>query len=511
MGRFTRISIVLAAAITWFTPLASSAHPARVTSHAYLQSAEYERELSIALNGETVRFLLNPSDVTADLQVTDISGRPQAFENKAFAGVIDGDKTSWARLSITGQRLTGVYSQSGRQYEIKTNAIGSITVDPLTDQHNHQHGKRTTLAVVRKPVNRVASIALVVDSKYDAYYGGTGVEKALSIINAVDGIYREEFALALRVTKLVTVDDANNDPFNYGSVPIEQMLRNFRSYRMGASELTDVSLVHLFTGNRNSDEPVGLAWINTACRSDGYDVGISTPYRHDILLAAHEIAHNLGAEHDTDTACRSEDDKVMWPYISMNTSQSFSSCTLEAVEQALLNSCHAETIDLQVSLNQTDSNTVAVTVKNNDNRRANSAATLTVALPENSLAAALDGRCEIPDGNITCSIGTLLAGAEETLSFELIATPQSDRSAEFVVENTDYADPQPQNNHASLLVNNGEIIAVRDPLNDSPVVATSSPVSLQIGYGGIAINDLWLLSAGLVMYRRRQLKKAFLM
>jgi hypothetical protein len=350
----------------------------------------------------------------------------------------------------------------------------------------------------------VANIAIVVDSKFDAFHGGNGVEKAISIINAVDGIYREEFALALRVSKLVTVNDPNNDPFNYGEIPIEQMLRNFRAYRLGATELSEASLVHLFTGNRNSDEPVGLAWINTACRSDGYDVGISTPYRHDVLLAAHEIAHNLGAEHDTDTACAAQDDKVMWPYISMNTSQSFSSCTLEAVERSLQNSCHAETIDLQVSLNQTNANTVAVTVKNNDNLRANSSATLTVELPENSLAAALDGRCENPDGNIKCDMGTLLAGAEETVFFELIASPDANRTAAFVVENIDFTDPLPQNNHASLLVNNAQIVAIVDPFAGTPVNDTASatpPTAIETG--SIGLLDLCLIPVGAVLYRRR--------
>ena len=507
MTRLSRICIVLVAAVSWLAPVVSQAHPARVTSHTYLRSAGYERELSIELAGKTIRFLLSPSDVTSSIEVTDIAGRPVDFDNKAFAGVIDGDENSWARLSITGARLTGVYSQNGRQYEIKTNAIGMITVDPLSDQHNHglnQQAIRTALAIVRQPVTRVANIAIVVDSKFDAYHGGNGVEKAISIINAVDGIYREEFALALRVTRLVTVNDPDNDPFNYGAVPIEQMLRNFRAYRLGANELADASLVHLFTGNSNTDEPVGLAWINTACRTDGYDVGLSTPYQHDVLLAAHEIAHNLGAEHDTDTACAAQDDKVMWPYISTNTSQSFSSCTLESVERSLQNSCHAETIDLQVSLNQTNANTVAVTVKNNDNLRANSSATLTLELPENSLAAALDGRCENPDGNIRCDMGTLLAGAEETVSFELIATPDTNRTAAFVVENIDFTDPQPQNNHASVLVNNAQIVAIVDPFADSTVNDTAGATpSAAIRIGSVGLLDLCLIAGGVVLYRRR--------
>lgn len=507
MSRLARISIVLAA-ITCLVPTLAMADVAKVTSHRYLQSPDFERELTIALGDKPVRFLLNPSVVTSRLQVTNVSGETQPFTNTAFAGIIAGEKNSWARLSITEHRLSGVYSRNGRQYEITTSGYGQISVNPLSEQHihhHHHHGKRTALGLVRKPVSRVADIAIVVDSKYDNFYGGNGVEKALSIINAVDGIYREEFALALRVTKLVTVNDANNDPFNYGSIPIEQMLRNFRSYRLGAADLSDVSLVHLFTGNRNSDEPVGLAWINTACRSDGYDVGLSTPYRHDVLLAAHEIAHNLGAQHDTDTACSAEDSNVMWPYISTNTSQSFSSCTLEAVEQALQNSCHAETIDLQVSLNQTDNNTVAVTVRNNDNFRANPSATLTVNLPENSLAAALDGSCENPAGELTCNIGALQAGAEETVSFTLISSPNGDRSAAFIVENADFTDPKPQNNHASVLINNAEIVALIDPSSFTGQDEAAGAVSINFdGIGGISPADLSLSMLVLAIYRRKR-------
>ena len=91
------------------------------------------------------------------------------------------------------------------------------------------------------------------------------------------------------------------------------MLRGLRAYRMQSTLLgNEVSLVHLFSGSRAIDEPVGLAWIDTACRSDGYDVGLSTPYQHDILLAAHEIAHNLGALHDSETACAASTDCLLY-------------------------------------------------------------------------------------------------------------------------------------------------------------------------------------------------------
>ena len=247
---------------------------------------------------------------------------------------------------------------------------------------------------------------------------------------------------------------------------------------------------------------MGLAWINTACRSDGYDVGISTPYRYDILLAAHEIAHNLGAQHDTDTACASDLDKVMWPYISLNTSQNFSSCTLESVKRSLVNSCHAETIDLQVSLNQTGSRTVEVTIKNNDRSRTNVSAMLKVDLPEASIAAALDGRCVAPDTDIECNIGTLLAGQEEKLSFTLVSSPSNDRTAEISVENVDFADPQPANNHARVLLNSGEIIALLDPQETLPDQPLTEPKQLGV-IGGFGTLDIVAAFAVLLICRRR--------
>ena len=207
--------------------------------------------------------------------------------------------------------------------------------------------------------------------------------KRQSLINSLDGIYREEFGLALQVESAINVIDAAADPFNYGNIAIEPMLRSFRDYRMRTPLIDeDVSLVHLFSGNKPADEPVGLAWIDTACRTDGYDVGISTHYAHDILLVAHEIAHNLGAHHDNETACAASTDKVMWPYISAGTSQHFSSCTVEAVKRSLARSCHAEVVDLELAATVDSGSTAGITVKNNDSFRASPAAALAIDLPE---------------------------------------------------------------------------------------------------------------------------------
>ncbi len=370
--------------------------------NAPLKAAEYTQQMRIAANGEILSLLLRPSRVTGNLAVVDNKGSIQGVPVRTYIGKIEGDPDSWVRLTQGSNSLDGVISRYGKRFRLQQTGNQRAQIKPLADNHD----LRVTLTnnPLRRiaerankpalPVTRVAKIAIAVDSKYNALHNGKGLEYALSLINSVDGIYREEFGLALQVESAINVTDADSDPFSYGNIAIEAMLRSFRDYRMRSGLIAnDVSLVHLFTGNKPADEPVGLAWIDTACRTDGYDVGISTHYRHDILLAAHEIAHNLGALHDNETACAASTDKVMWPYISSGTSQHFSSCTVETVKRALARSCHAKTIDLELAVSVETGNTDKNNTRNNDPFLANPAAALAVDLPESKSAIVAQGNC----------------------------------------------------------------------------------------------------------------------
>lgn len=505
MNRIGRSASLILFTTILLATTAADAMTAKITAYQREASTSYDRSLELELDGSTIRLLLNPSYVTSETTVLTALGQPTSHQNTSFTGIIEGDKNSWVRLSMSKTKLTGVFSKQGHRFEIDTDRLGRITVEPLAD--NHEEGNpntatrtRNTLATTPTEVTRLAKIAIVVDSQYNDTFSGSGLEKALSIINAVDGIYREEFGLGLQVTKVLNIVNRQSDPFNYGPVPIEQMLRNFREYRMNSQDLADVSLVHLFTGNPNTDEPVGLAWIDTACRTDGYDVGISTPYRHDILLAAHEIAHNLGAQHDTDTACAVQQDKVMWPYISSNTSQYFSSCTLASVAASLENSCHAETIDLQVSLEQSSvtSDTITAIVRNNDSLRANASAVLSIDLPQNSIATALEGDCNFPDSDLQCDIGTLLPGAEETIIVQFDQIEGLSASVHFLVENNDSADPRPENNLVSANITNGTItpVAAQPPADLS---GGNSGEKAYTGIGSLALSGLFMMVLALLI------------
>jgi len=428
---------------------------------------DFTQQMHLLVNGENLTLLLRPGKVTENMRVVDNNGVALNSGVDTYTGRIKGDKDSWARITRGASSIDGIISRYGKRFRVQQSHGSAMTVKPLADNHDlrvtltSNGSNRNALSTIhRSEVTRVAKIGVIVDSKYNDRHNGNGLEYALSIINAVDGIYREEFGLALQVETAIDLHDSANDPFDFGNVDIETMLRGLRAYRMQSTLLgNEVSLVHLFSGNRAIDEPVGLAWIDTACRSDGYDVGLSTPYQHDILLAAHEIAHNLGALHDSETACAASTDKVMWPYISSGTSQQFSRCTVETVKRKLINSCHAEAIDLELALSVDSSNTVQATIRNTDTLRATPAATLAIDLPEGGTATTLQGNCDhnLAD-EIECSIGTIAPGADSVVVFQLNTEVTDELLAS--VEPDEYIDVLQHNNTGSITRNDNEQLVV---------------------------------------------------
>lgn len=344
-------------------------------------ASEYPHQMKLAAGGQDLTLLLKPSRVTHTLQVIDTNGSRKGAPVRTYIGKIKGDQNSWVRLTKSINKTDGVISRFGKRFRFQQTGNRPLRIQPLADNHD----RRVTLTSNRSnarsnampPLTRVVRLAIVVDSKFNARHRGQGLEYALGLINSVDGIFREEFGIALQVETAINITDRHSDPLNFDNTTVEQMLRGFRDYRMNTRLIgNNVSMVHLFTGNTPTDEPVGLAWIDTACRTDGYDVGLSTHYRHDILLAAHELAHNLGALHDTDTSCATSSDKVMWPYISSATTQQFSSCTIASVKRSLARSCHATAADQELAM------TTPRNKLQNNPLQTNTAALLAAELPD---------------------------------------------------------------------------------------------------------------------------------
>lgn len=330
--------------------------------------------LAVNVEGMDLQLLLLPSPLTRETQWLDsnlATDLPPSIG--VFDGTVEGVENSWVRVVLEQDGISGVVNLDGTQYRLQpANLIGTLDYyQPLTRKREPDQALRSGLAdslqgldaLVAPPAKamlnlssrsrtiqtdiRAVPISIVVDSQYDRYYGGRGMSTALNNLNVADGVYRE-LGLALSLDEALTLG-AEADPLDLGAVTLESILRSFRDYRLQYKTLFEESaLTYLFTGNPKTDVTLGLAWIDTTCRVDGYDVGVTTPSTFGDVLLSHELGHSLGALHDTDTDCNDDARSLMWPNISERTESVFSSCSRTEVLQSRTRSCLQNSVDLQL-------------------------------------------------------------------------------------------------------------------------------------------------------------------
>ena len=348
--------------------------------------------VGVNVEGVDMQLLLSPSPLTRSTAWHDGSlddALPPAIG--VYHGTVEGMSNSWVRAVLADNSISGVIDINGRRLRLTpANLIGTLDYY----QPRSRRGKRFVVSdsalaenlagidvVLEAPPEeqmrelgrrsrgiqtdvRAVPVSIVVDSQFDRYYAGAGLSTALNSLNIADGIYRQ-FGIALTLDEAITFAD-NNDPMNLGPVSLETILRSFRDYRQDYTTLfQDSALTYLFSGNPKTDVTLGLAWIDTACRLDGYDVGVTTPTSFGDVLLTHELGHSLGSQHDTDTSCNTNSRSLMWPNISSRTETTFTSCSQESVLQSRAKSCLQNTVDLSLNA-QASGNTLEFVATNPD-------------------------------------------------------------------------------------------------------------------------------------------------
>ena len=361
---------------------------------------------------------------------------------------MEGVENSWVRAILQEGSLTGVINIDGVQTRLTPdNLMGTLDYyQPISRRAVSATGVRSDLAqsvqrldtlvappaptsnkpsarsVTQQSDMRAVSVSIVVDSQYDRYYAGAGLINAVNNLNIADGIYRQ-FGLALTLDEALSFTE-EDDPLELGAVTLEDILRVFRDYRQQYSTLFESSaLSYLFTGNPKTDVTLGLAWIDTMCRIDGYDVGVTTPSSFGDVLLIHELGHSFGAKHDSDTECSNDDSAIMWPTISAETSTTFTSCSQEHIYAAQASSCLLNSVDLALTADASGTS-VSFSLLNPD-----SALTLSAEL---IVETSLPGQLQWPDNcqlqtptNASCTLSAVLPGETRTLDLAVAEQYQS--------------------------------------------------------------------------------------
>ena len=162
--------------------------------------------------------------------------------------------------------------------------------------------------------------------------GGASAANAsiLSILNSVDAIYQNQLSLTLAVS-YQHVWSSSSDPYSTSdsSALLSQFYNHWEAnFRSGHS----YDVAHLWTGRDLDSSVVGVAYLGAVCQSFSY--GLSQRLgnaAYDIPLTAHEMGHNLGANHDS---CSGAQSWLMCPFLVASATQ-FSTTSKSSISSYL--------------------------------------------------------------------------------------------------------------------------------------------------------------------------------
>ena len=202
------------------------------------------------------------------------------------------------------------------------------------------------------------TMSVIGDSLFTNAQGGDAAAAAAitARFNNIDGYFSEQVGVQLNVQRIDTFDSAT-DPFD-NTLESGDLLDQLSEYRLQTPEHNSFGLTHLYTGRNFNTSTVGVAWRGALC-DNYFSAGVSEGRAGlitDSLIAAHEIGHNFGAEHDGQpgTSCESETDpSIMSP--SVNGSDQFSACSITVMQaEAAFASCVVALPAVDVGIKQND-------------------------------------------------------------------------------------------------------------------------------------------------------------
>jgi hypothetical protein len=172
-------------------------------------------------------------------------------------------------------------------------------------------------------------IAMIADSRLQTLLGDA-MARMVASYNVMDGIYAEQLKL-LVLPEVMRLVPASDDPFT--ATDGSGLLAQLSSYRQARPELSSLGITHLFTGADLDGDPIGIARLRGACTTADA-VSLTEGWYGDptsaALIMAHEIGHNLGADHDGTGVCASTPETfIMAP--QLNGSTVFSQCSVTAI------------------------------------------------------------------------------------------------------------------------------------------------------------------------------------
>ena len=307
----------------------------------------------------------------------DPAGRAAMSSMRVLRGTVQGVPGSWVRLTVDGDRQSGMVWDGRDLYVIEpADDVAPRAVNPLgvsgrkpvvyrlsDTQADFGAGACTTLRPdvplaqvsgldeYRVLVDELAQaaeatgltgrlrVSALADYEYFQFAGSaeSARNRIVEIFNNVDGIFSAQVGVQLELAGEVTVFQDPADPFS--SSVGKALLTQLAGYRESQAALRSTGVTHLVTGRDLDGSTVGIAYIGSLCQarfSVSVSQGVATLAS---LVTAHEIGHNFGAPHDGEAADPNEPVNpcastprtfLMSP--QLNGNDQFSQCSLAQIE-----------------------------------------------------------------------------------------------------------------------------------------------------------------------------------
>ena len=310
----------------------------KLDNKVVLEKAKAGQPIIVEAYNRCFEFVLTPNDLrTTNYKAIDSTGSGdvelERSENTTYKGKLIDDIASEVRFTISDGKIEGlIYTGDNKKFFVtgaknfseraqegdavvysEGDSLKTIDLSDDTGNLPADIEKRIDFGLdVTKPYvgettsapSDLKTIEVATDADYQwvTQSGGASVTNTeiLGILNIVDGIYRRDLNLTVKVGFQHTW--TSSDP--YSGASSQALLDSFLGYWNANYPPSQYprDTVHLFTGKFSNQ---GIAYSGIVCRSPSYAYGLTARSGGtNALIAAHEIGHNLGAEHvDSSGSC----------------------------------------------------------------------------------------------------------------------------------------------------------------------------------------------------------------